>query len=114
MDTMAFNKNEISSMQGAIEAYITEVEAGLSSIRDMEITSEHGFYGNKQITKVNSYINNTCNEINHIVRYFDEFKEKLTQVQLAYEAEDEAVTTGEVAAAPKENPEELVTVNRMK
>lgn len=109
---MAFNKNEIGSMKGAIESYITEVEAGLKSIKSMEIGPEAGFYGTEQCKTVNAYIDDTCTQINAIVRYFDEFKEKLHDVESAYEAQSAAISTGEVAAAPSTEGD-LVTVNRM-
>ena len=109
MDTMAFNKNEIGSMKGAIESYIADVEAGLKNIKSMEIA---GFYGTEQCKTVNGYIDETCTQINAIVRYFDEFKEKLHDVEAAYEAQSAAITTGDVAAAPSTEGD-LVTVNRM-
>lgn len=112
MDTMAINSAEIGSMQSAIETYITEVETCLSNIKAFEIGPDNGFYGTAQCSSINEYITETCVQINSIVRYFDEFKEKLTEVAAAYVDQSSAITTGDVAAAPSTEGD-LVTVNRM-
>ena len=85
MDNMAFNSGEIGSMQSAIESYITEVESGLNAIRGFEIGPDSGFYGAAQCSTVNQYISETCTQINSIVRYFDEFKEKLIMFMALHE-----------------------------
>lgn len=112
MDNMAFNSGEIGSMQSAIESYITEVESGLNAIKAFEIGPDSGFYGAAQCATVNTYISDTCTQINSIVRYFDEFKEKLTEVAAAYVDQSAAITTGDVATAPSTEGD-LVTINRM-
>lgn len=112
MDIMAFNSGEIGTMQAAIETYITEVENGLNNIKGFEIGADSGFYGSAQCATVNQYINDTCTQINSIVRYFDEFKEKLNEVAEAYAQQSASITTGDVAAAPSTEGD-LVNVNRM-
>ncbi|MGM9877635.1 MAG: hypothetical protein ACI33S_03200 [Bacilli bacterium] len=112
MDTMAIKSGEINNMQHAIETYTVAVEDCIKSLKKYKIDNSTGFYGKSQADTVNTYIDNTCIEINKIVRHFDEFKEKLDQVAEAYKAQDAAISTGEVAAA-KANEGDLVTVNRM-
>ena len=112
MDTMAIKSGEVPAMQSAIESYIVEVETCLNNIKSYEMGSSEGIYGAAQVATVNNYINETCTQINSIVRYFDEFKEKLTEVAAAYVDQQAAITTGDVAAA-KANDSDLVTVNRM-
>ena len=112
MDTMAINGAKVPEMQAAIESYIIEVEEGLNNISHYEMGASEGIYGAAQITTVNSYIDETCKQINSIVRYFEDFKTVLDQVREAYEQQQAAITTGEVEQA-KENDGDLVTVNRM-
>ena len=80
MDTMAIKSGEVPAMQSAIETYIVEVETCLNNIKSYEMGSSEGIYGAAQVATVNNYISETCTQINSIVRYFDEFKAKLTEV----------------------------------
>jgi len=112
MDTMAIKYEEIPNMQNAIENYIQTVESELNAIKGYEITGADGVYGGDQIATVNNYVDRTAEEINKIVRHFDEFKENLVNVQQAYESKQASITTSEVDAAPADAGD-LVTVNKM-
>ena len=112
MDDMAIKYDEIPNMQNAIESYTVAVEGHLNKIRGFEIGKEEGIYGAAQIATIDNYIDETANQINSIVRHFDEFKEKLLEVQAAYEAHQAAIKTADVEAAP-EDAGDLVTVNKM-
>ena len=102
MDTMALNSEYVGTMQSAIETYITDVETAIDS----------GFYGTAQCTTINGYVTETCEQINKIVRYFDDFKKALDEVAGAYSDQSAATTVGEVEVAA-ENEGDLVNVNRM-
>ena len=112
MDTRAIKGDKVPDMQNAIEEYTLRVEDGLNAIKGFEITPDSGFYGNEQVKIVDGYIDETCTEINAIVRYFDEFKEALAQVGEAYAAEEGKVNPGEVEAH-QEASDDMITVNRM-
>lgn len=112
MDTMAINSAQVPAMQNAVETYITDVENCLNSIKAFEVGPESGFYGTAQCTTINGYVTETCEQINQIVRYFDDFKAALDQVAQAYQDQSSAVSVDSVEAAAK-NEGDLITVNRM-
>ena len=112
-DNMAIDAGEIKNMQNAIELYTTNVETHLKEIKGDDITVEDGVYGGAQIAMVNNYIEETCTQINTIVRYFDDFQAKLDEVAKEYEAKQGSVSMGEVATAKEADPSEMVTVNHM-
>jgi hypothetical protein len=112
MDTMALNSEYVGTMQQAIETYITDVETAIANIKAFEIGSDSGFYGTAQCTTINGYVSETCEQINKIVRYFDDFKKALDEVAGAYSDQSAATTVGEVEVAA-ENEGDLVNVNRM-
>jgi len=110
---MAIDGAQVPAMQAAIETYTTTVEELLNEIRSDDVSVEDGVYGAAQIATVNEYIEATCTEINTIVRYFDDFKDKLNQVLAEYEAKQGAINLGPVEAAAAADPSEMVTVNHM-
>ena len=112
MDTMALNSEYVGTMQTAIETYIADVETAIGNIKAFEITSDSGFYGTSQCATINGYVTETCEQINKIVRYFDDFKEALDEVAGAYSDQSEATAVGEVKEAAK-NDGDLINVNRM-
>ena len=112
MDNLTLNSEYIGTMQTAIETYVTDVEDAIANIKAFEIGSDSGFYGTAQCATINGYVSETCEQINKIVRYFDDFKKALDEVAGAYSDQSAAVTVGEVKAAA-ENEGDLVNVNRM-
>lgn len=112
MDTMALKSDHVETMQTAIETYIADVETAIGNIKAFEITSDSGFYGTDQCTTINGYVTETCDQINKIVRYFDDFKDALAEVAGAYLDQSAATTVGEVKEAAK-NDGDLINVNRM-
>lgn len=112
MDNLTLNSEHIGTMQNAIETYITDVETAIENIRAFEIGSDSGFYGTAQCATINGYVTETCEQINKIVRYFDDFKKALDEVAGAYSDQSAAVSVGEVEAAA-ENEGDLINVNRM-
>ncbi len=113
MDDMAIDGAQVPTMQAAIETYTTGVEELLNQIRADDISVADGVYGGDQIATVNNYIEETCTQINTIVRYFDDFQEKLNAVLQAYESKQAAVSLGSVETAQAADPSEMVTVNHM-
>ncbi len=112
MDTMAIKYDEIENMTAAIESYELKVEEYLNKIREYNIAYENGVYGEAQISTIDGYLDETANQINAIVRHFDEFKNKLSEVKEAYDAKQKAISVSAVEAAP-EDEGDLVTVNKM-
>ena len=112
-DNMAIAGEEVGNMQTAIETYTKGVEELLGKIKGDEITVEDGVYGGDQIKMVNQYIKDTTEQINTIVRYFDDFKEKLTEVKDEYDKKQAATSMGTVENAKPADESEMVTVNRM-
>lgn len=112
MDTMAIKYEEIDNMTAAIETYELKVEEYLNKIREYNIAYENGVYGEAQISTIDGYLDETANQINAIVRHFDEFKNKLSQVKDAYEEKQKSISVSAVEAAP-EDEGDLVTVNKM-
>jgi hypothetical protein len=113
MDIMAIDGEQVPTMQAAIENYTTDVEKHLNDIRADDITVADGVYGTEQIATVNAYIEETCTQINTIVRYFDDFKEKLVQVKEAYDAKQSSISLGTVEEAKAADESEMVNVSRM-
>ncbi len=113
MDDMAIDGAQVPAMQAAIESYTTTVEEHLNKIRADDISVADGVYGEAQIATVNAYIEDTCTQINTIVRYFDDFKEKLNQVLQAYVTKQSSVSLGSVEAAKAADESEMVNVNHM-
>ena len=112
MDTKAIKYEQIVPMQNAIETYTVEVETHLNKIKGFAIGATDGVYGAVQAQTVDQYIDQTCEQINKIVRHFDEFKVALNDVQAAYESKQAAVSVGSVAeAAPDAG--DLINVNKM-
>ena len=95
-----------------MSSYLQPVETAIANIKAFEIGSDSGFYGTAQCTTINGYVSETCEQINKIVRYFDDFKKALDEVAGAYSDQSAATTVGEVEAAA-ENEGDLVNVNRM-
>lgn len=112
-DIKAIKAEKIPTMQSAVEEYTTNVEAEIEKIRNYEVNTGDGVYGSAQIERVDSYIEETCKEIGSIVRYFDAFKEALTTVGAAYEAQQAAVKVNDVETHKQADPEDLIKVNRM-
>ena len=113
MDTRAIDSTQIGNMKTAIENYTLAVEEGIKSIRDYEISEQDGVYGVTQMAKINNYIEETCTEINAIVRYFDKFKEVLSDINVEYINETGRVDPGTVAEHSTEGVDDIITVNRM-
>ncbi len=112
-DDLAIDGAQVPAMQAAIETYTSGVEEHLAQIKGDDITVEDGVYGSAQIAMVNNYIEETCTQINTIVRYFDDSKAKLDAVTAAYEANQGATSMGTVETAAAADPSEMVTVNHM-
>lgn len=112
MDTMAIDGAQVSDMKSAIESYTLKVEEDLSNIKAYEINAGDGVYGINQVDNINTYIENTCTEINAIVRYFDEFQEALHQVSIEYINQQGKINPGDVSAH-KTASDDMITVNRM-
>lgn len=108
-DTMAFNEAELGNMGSAIDTYIADVNSHMDKIAAHTVNAEDGFYGAEQANTVDNYIAETCTQIKSIVLFFEEFRDKLTEVQAAYNARQASISTGEVAAAPT-NDGDLVNV----
>ena len=113
MDTRAIDSSQIGNMETAIENYTEAVETGIKSIRDYEISEENGVYGSAQMARINNYIEETCTEINAIVRYFDKFKEVLSDISTEYSAESGKIDPGTVTEHSTEGVDDIITVNRM-
>lgn len=112
MDIMAIDSAQVPAMDAAVEAYINEVETCITNIRAFEVGPGSGFYGTDQCNTINNYVEETCTQINQIVRYFDDFKAALAEVSAAYIAQSQAVTVDAVKEAAT-NDGDLITVNRM-
>lgn len=107
---LAFDENEIEDMRTAVTTYQENINTCIKAISEYALSGTDGIYGSDQIANVSAYIDGTCAAINAIVIMFDEFKEKLDQVQQAYNAKQRGINPGEVAEAAAASESDLVTV----
>ena len=110
-DSMAFNADELTNMHNAVQDYTDKVQGLLDDIQKDEITGSNGVYGEAQIKTINKYISDTVDQIHSIVKYFDTFKDALSQVSTAYDKKQQSISMGPVQAHEEADPSEMITVH---